>query len=117
MRFALRANGLLLFYDIQYGQWGYKLYGTEELIERGAFWAENLIRGRSSQFLAFGETIGDSHALLFDLHKPSGNRESCAVIEGNVYDPISNWPATSRSFHEWLDHLITAQGDKYWEWM
>ena len=34
---------------------------------------------------------------------------SYAVLETNVHDPIEEWTIASRSFHEWLDHLITAQ--------
>lgn len=30
-RFLQETNGAVLFYDVQYGQWGYQLFGTDEL--------------------------------------------------------------------------------------
>jgi hypothetical protein len=30
-------------------------------------------------------------------------------------DPRADWPQAAASFDEFLERLVTAQGDKYWE--
>lgn len=110
------SNGCLLYYDSLYGQWGFKLFSIEELLEKQKQWKEWLGQDWRDSFVAFAEMHGESHVLLFDMAQPSSDLISCAILEGNPIDTIEYWPRVSRSFHEWLDHLITAQGDKYWEW-
>jgi hypothetical protein len=110
------SNGALLFYDVKYGQWGFKIFGIEELYEKQQLWQENFPRTWQSKFLAFAELIGDPNVMLFDLDRPNRDGNSYAVMEGNAYDEVDEWPIASRSFHEWLDHLVTAQGARYWDW-
>ena len=109
------SNGAILFYDFQYGQWGYRLFGTEELIERQIRWQKSIPIDWESRYIPFCELYGEAHVMAFDLNRPTLNRESLTVVEANP-DPIQYWPTASRSFQEWIDHLITAQGDKYWLW-
>ncbi len=54
--------------------------------------------------------------MVFDLGQPTANKESLAIVEASALDPTKYWPTASKSFQEWLDHLITSQGDKYWLW-
>lgn len=110
------SNGCLLYYDILYGQWGFKIFSFEELPGKQKLWKERLGLDRQDRFIAFAEMRGESHMLLFDITKPSSDLTSFAILEGNPIDTIEDWPVVSRSFHEWIDHLITSQGDKYWEW-
>jgi hypothetical protein len=111
------SNGAILFYDKEYGQWGYKLFNVMEILEKQYEWEKNLPRTWKSGLIAFGELFGEANVLVFDLRRPTNDSLSCMVLEGNAYDELSNWAILSRSFHEWLDHLITAQGDKYWLWV
>ena len=110
------SNGATLFYDSQYGQWGFRLFSTDELIERQVHWQKSIPVDWESRFIAFCELYGEAHVMVFDLSHPTANKESFAVVEANALDPIKYWQTASRSFQEWLDHLITAQGDKYWVW-
>ncbi len=110
------TNGAVMFYDVQYGQWGFKIYSTGELLEKQHLWQHSLEGKWKPHFVAFAESYGDEHVLAFDLKRPTSNGISCAVIQGSPYDPVEYWPVASASFNEWLDHLVTAQGAKYWEW-
>lgn len=117
--FLRRHNGITLYKTLQ---WGYRLLGTEEIAEY------NPPPGRDSpwpqHYLVFGHCRGDGDVLVFDLEqpfqiwwKPSDWPEDFAVrVGGDEPDPPLEWPIASRSFHEWLEHLIMAQGCKFWEW-
>jgi hypothetical protein len=111
------SNGVVLYYDSEFGQWGFELYGTDKLFAKQKFWQKSIPIKWESYFIAFGEIFGEANALVFDLSKPSTNQDSYSVLEASAIDPIDYWPLASRSFHEWIDHLITAQGDKYWIWL
>lgn len=110
------ANGCTLYYDAVYGQWGYKIYRVEELASKQELWKLSLGEKWRDQFVAFAELYGEANVLLFDLSLPTADSSSYAIREGNPNDITDDWPTVSRSFHEWLDHLTTAQGAKYWEW-
>ncbi len=105
-----------MYYDEKYGQWGFQIYSIEEIHAKQDVWKKHLGIDLKGNYVAFAEMRGESHVLLFDLNQPSSDKESFAVVEGNPLDDIEDWPRISRSFNEWLDHLITSQGDKYWEW-
>ena len=110
------SDGSILFCDAKHGQWGFRIYRLSDLSEKQVFWKSCLEEKWTSSLLAFGECIGDPNALVFDRNRPSKNRDSFAVMETDMYDHPEAWVVMSRSFHEWLDHLVTAQGDKYWLW-
>lgn len=110
------TNGAVLFYDAENGQWGYRLYGTEELLERQIAWKSSFPNNWATNIVAFGELYGEASVLVFDMQKPTRDFMSYTVLEGNAYERVDGWPILSRSFHEWLNHLIAAQGEKYWEW-
>jgi hypothetical protein len=108
-------NGCTLFYDKVNGQWGFKIYSIEEVVTKQKHWKQNYGHKWQNHFVAFAELCGEANVLLFDLNIPSDGKTNYAVREGNPYDKVENWPIVSRSFHEWLDQLITAQGAKFWE--
>jgi hypothetical protein len=110
------TDGATMFYDLQYGQWGFKIYNTSELLEKQRLWQHSLEGKWQSHFVAFAENFGDEYVMAFDLKRPTSDAISCAVMQGSPYDPVEYWPIASRSFYEWLDHLVIAQGAKYWEW-
>lgn len=105
-----------MFHDFEYRQWGFKIYGTDELLEKQHLWEHSLEGKWKPHHVAFAENLGDEYVMGFDLKQPTSDGISCAVIQGSPYDPVVYWSIASRSFHEWLDHLVTAQGAKYWEW-
>jgi hypothetical protein len=110
------SNGAILFYDTKNGQWGYEIYGIDKIAEKQSLWKKSIPKTQEDQFIVFGELFGEANVLVFDRSKPLNDKDSFAILEANAIDPIDYWPIVSRSFHEWLDHLITAQGDKYWLW-
>ena len=109
-------NGAILYKDLKYGQWGFRLYGADELGIKNQEWRDNLRGKWRESFLAFCESLGDANVLVFDTSRPSPDGRSYAVLESSAFDPPEEWPTASRSFHDWLEHLVTAQGDKYWQW-
>jgi hypothetical protein len=110
------ADGCVLYYDTVYGQWGYKIYNSEEIISKQELWEVSLGEKWQDKFIAFAELYGEARVLLFDSSSPTVDSTSFAIREGNPHEKADDWPVVSRSFHEGLDHLITAQGAKYWEW-
>lgn len=111
------SNGARLYYDVQYGQWGYKVYGTDDILAGHERWRSIFKEDWMPQYLAVGEIIDESHPLIMDLGKPIKDNRSCEIYDGNPLDSPSDWYKMSRSFHEWLENLITAQGAKYWLWV
>ena len=79
-------------------------------------WQRSLPTVPWSKFIAFAELFGEANVMVFDLERPFKSGLSFAVLEGNAYDSTEYWLTASRSYHEWLNHLVTAQGDKYWTW-
>lgn len=110
------SNGAILFYDTQNGQWGYEIYGIDKIAEKQSLWRKSIPKTQEEQFIVFCELFGEANVLVFDRSKPVNDKDSFEILEANAIDPIDYWPIVSRSFHEWLEHLITAQGDKYWLW-
>jgi len=110
------SDGALLYYDQKYGQWGYKIYGSKEILDQQSRW-KNLFRDRwSPNLTAIGETIDDTHPLIAIFGHNDHEEMDYALFEGNPLDPIDYWKKMAASFSEWIDRLITAQGAKYWDW-
>lgn len=110
------SNGCTLYYDIQYGQWGYWIYGINELIEKQAIWEKSLPTRWQKNFIAFAELYGEADVLIFDLHQSANKiKTESPILEGNAYYPVDKWLTVSSSFHQWIQDLIIAQGLKYWE--
>ena len=66
--------------------------------------------------IAIGEIVSDYRPVVMDLHASTKDGQSCQLLEGNPYDPVTYWLKLSQSFHEWIEHLIAAQGAQYWLW-
>ena len=114
-QFLLYCDGALLYYDDVYGQWGFRFYGTSELLAKNALW-QKLYDGWSSSFLVFAESLGDSDLLLIDANRQSDIAGESCVLDGDTGYPVSTWRVIARSFGDWLDRLVVAQGAKYWRW-
>jgi len=115
--FLRQCDGATLYKDPEFGQWGFVLYGTHELLTQNAMWRRSFQDQWSDTLLAFSENKGESSVLVFDTSRPSVGGQSCVILQATPYEPSEHWRTVSRSFSEWLSHLVTAQGDKYWEWL
>lgn len=108
------SNGAILFKDIQYGQWGCKIYGLNEIIDisnQVKSWGYEL----RPEWIVFATWLGDCDILVFDLNK-SGIGTKNYIIDGEQGEPVENWINTRGTFEDWIDRLIVAQGAKYWRW-
>lgn len=109
------SNGALLYNDDIYGQWGFCLYGTGELVSKNKLW-QDLYHGWSSSYLVFAESLGDSDLLLLDTKQISSLTGECCVLDGDTGYATNTWRVIAPSFGHWLDRLVVAQGAKYWRW-
>lgn len=115
-RFLMETNGALLYHDRQYGQWGYLIYGTDELIEKRKYWSEIFKWDWHESYLVFAESLGDADVLVLDLAHPTSDGMDCVVRDGESGRRPSDWLPIANGFERWLDRLIVAQGVKYWRW-
>ncbi len=110
------SNGAILYRNVEDAMTGYKLYSVEEILEGQERWKRSLEGLWLPQFLAIGEIVSEDRSLIMDTNSRTKDGNSCRLIEGNPYDPVQYWIELSPSFHEWIDHLVTAQGAQYWLW-
>ncbi len=115
-KFLLLNNGASMFLDEQYGQWGFEIYGTANLIAKQQYWRNVYGELWYENFLVFGESLGDTDILVFDTNEFSDGVMDAAVIDGDGGYQPREWRRISHGFALWLDHLIVAQGSKYWRW-
>ncbi len=114
-RFLLHSNGALLYYDDKYGQWGFQVYGTTDLLAANSKHQKRFGEAWPPAYLAFAESRGDADLLVLDTAH-SVNENDCRVIDGDSGDHPRDWTTAARSFGDWLDRLVVAQGAKYWQW-
>jgi len=53
---------------------------------------------------------------FYDTSQPVDEGNDCRVIDGDSGYLPQEWKAVARSFGDWLDRLVVAQGTKYWRW-
>jgi hypothetical protein len=102
-----------LFKDKQYGQWGIEILSpTDAAVE-----TERQRRERARDFhrsdLVVGRFFGDSDLLVLRCEERSADYGSIRVAL--PIDPRADWPTIASTFDQFLERLIEAQGDKYWE--
>jgi hypothetical protein len=113
------SNGAVMFFDLQYGQWGFKIYSTSELLERQRFWQHSLEGKWKPQFIAFAKNFGDEYVMVFDLERPTSEGMSCAVVQGSPYDAVEYWLLRQGRFMSgwiilWLRReLSIGNGDEF----
>ncbi len=109
-RVAQRAE---LFKDQQYGQWGIEVLSPADAVVE----TERQLRNRASDFnrsdLVVARFIGDSDLLVLRCEERNADYGSIRVAL--PIDPRADWPNAASSFEQFLERLIKAQGDKYWE--
>ena len=115
-QFLLQCDGALLYYDREYGQWGFQLYGTKDLVVQNERWRKYYEDEWVSSYLAIAKSKGDSDVLVLDTAQVVDNGRDCRVLDGDSGYPVQEWEIAARSFSDWLDRLVVAQGAKYWQW-
>lgn len=115
-QFLLLHNGATLYYDGQYGQWGFQLYGTSDLLDLNERQKKRFDGDWPASYLAFARSFGDADALVFDISKPVESGLDCVVLDGDSGELPCDWVPAAPSFGDWLDRLVVAQGAKYWRW-
>lgn len=107
---AQRAD---LFKDQQYGQWGIEILSPID----AAAETRRQLRERPHDFqpsdLVVGRFFGDSDLIV--LRCDNSGSDFGSVRIALPLDPRADWPQVAESFDEFLERLMTAQGDKYWE--
>ena len=88
-QFLRHCNGALLYHDDRHGQWGFRLYGTKDLLIENARWKEVYEENWPLAYIAFAESLGDADLLVLDTAQPTGKGRDCRVIDGNGDDPPS----------------------------
>jgi hypothetical protein len=108
------SNGATLYRDIKYGQWGYVIYGVDEILDMQENWRDVFAEDWEEFFLAIGKIIGESHVLIQMLNKPSKSSDGFELRDANPIDTMEDWEIVSPSFHGWINNLVAKQGVKYW---
>jgi len=107
------TQSAVLFKDEKYGQCGTQLLEPKQaLIE-----TEKQITARPRDFantdLVLGRFLGDSDLVVVACDP--GSRNYGSIIIALPLDRRCDWPVAARSFAKFLEKLVEAQGDKYWE--
>ena len=114
IEFLQISNGAILFKDMEYGQWGCKILGLNEILA-----VTNELKQYGLQlkpfYIPFATWLGDGDVLLFSMDKYKTDRKNY-IIDGDEGYRADEWEYINGNFKKWLDRLIVAQGAKYWRW-
>jgi hypothetical protein len=115
-QFLKDCNGAMLYQDDVYGQWGFHLYGTRELLSKNRERKKPYGEKWPDPFLIFAESLGDADLLVLDISRYMQDRKDCEVVDGESGYGPDEWKMIAHGFSDWLDRLVVAQGAKYWRW-
>jgi hypothetical protein len=104
------SNGLILFKDVEYGQWGLKIYPYPTLLnanEQIKSWRTDL----NKNDLIIGEFYGDSDLIILSLEDYNFGQ----VIICTPLDERKDWYFLKMNFEEFLEKYIDSEGEKFWE--
>jgi hypothetical protein len=111
--FWLTARSATLFKDRQFGQWGIEVLDPDEALRQ----TSRQMAARPSDFmssdLVFARFFGDSDLVVIACDPEQSNFGSVTIAL--PIDRRPDWHVAARSFGEFLEKLVEAQGDKYWE--
>ncbi|MBE3567158.1 MAG: SMI1/KNR4 family protein [Thermogemmatispora sp.] len=111
------SNGAVLYRDEEYGQWGYRLFSTAELISKQVEWQATLYDEHwLPSGLVVGELIGGRDTIVLETGDVSEQSGEGIVLYGDCEEKPEEWRAIAHSFGQWLSWLVTAQGAGYWQW-
>ncbi|MCL5290247.1 MAG: SMI1/KNR4 family protein [Firmicutes bacterium] len=108
------SNGALIFKDIQYGQWGCKVLGLNDILK---VTSKKIKVGcqLKKYWTVFATWLGDGDMLVFDLNKYKAGEKNYIIDADQGYQ-TNKWVYIQGDFSKWIDRLIVAQGAKYWRW-
>jgi hypothetical protein len=108
-----QTSGLRLFEDITYGQWGLILWSPNQIIAE----QEKRIAQRKEDFrpgdLVIGEFLGDADLLVLRCDETSPDFGN--IIIALPLDSREEWDIAGLTLESFLNQLIVANGDKFWE--
>ncbi|MDO5651587.1 MAG: SMI1/KNR4 family protein, partial [Moraxella sp.] len=108
------SNGLTLFVDEKYGQWGLRIYGCDEVVSRNRLWKESYRRADLVYGdLIIGEFLGDSDLLIMRCDEDCDDFGS--ILISLPLDYRKDWYYPAASLSEFLKKYIEAEGEKFWE--
>lgn len=107
------ARDAALFKDQQYGQWGLQILAPSEALNESRRQAVARARDFEDSDLVVGRFFGDSDLVVVrcDKSQPDYGKITIAL----PIDKRAAWPVVASTFKEFLEKLLEAEGDKYWE--
>ena len=104
------ANGAKIFYEPEYGQWGYEIYSLEDLQNQQYSWEESFGLPNNNGYLFFCELYGEASSLAYDL-----SLKKPVIFDASECNTPDDWLHVADSLDQWLINLILHNGEKYWE--
>jgi hypothetical protein len=113
IEFWSAADGGEFFADMEYGQWGLRIWDVESAVEN----TSRIKSERPESFiegdLIVGEFLGDSDLLFVRCDRSA--KDYGGVTVALPIDPRREWTKVGADFGDFLRAYIKAKGDKFWE--
>lgn len=110
--FWLQTREAELFVDVEYGQWGLRLWSPLKVWEQTKRLRSQTWRALGAGDLIVGEFLGDSD-LLVVRNNPEAP-DFGHVIVALPIDERPDWCTPATSFENFLNTYVAEQGDKFW---
>jgi len=111
--FWLAARSATLFKDHQFGQWGIEILDPDQALRETSRRVAARQRDFITSDLIIARFFGDSDLVVIACD-PEQSKFGSVTIALPI-DRRPDWPLVASSFGEFLEKLVEAQGDKYWE--
>jgi len=111
--FWLTTRSATLFKDQLYGQWGVEVLEPAEALAETSRQAALRSRDFVRSDLVLARFFGDSDLIVVACDSQRSDFGSVRIAL--PIDKRDDWPVAAKSFGEFLERLVKAQGDKYWE--
>lgn len=96
------------FKDIEYGQWGLKIFSLQECREKSNYWRKNRTDDFDLKRWVIGEFFGDSDLLIYD------ERCSCLLV-ATPLDTDEEWEIVGVDFSDFFSKYFEYPLSKFWE--
>lgn len=107
------ASSANLFKDSQYAQWGIEIIDFHEARAESARHYSTRPRDFKESDLIIGRFLGDSDLLV--VRNDSSAEDFGSIVVALPIDKREDWDVVADSFSSFLERLIEAEGDKFWE--
>jgi hypothetical protein len=102
-----------LFKDQQFGQWGMEILDPDRALRETSKQTSLRPKDFVDSDLVLARFYGDSDLVV--IFCDQGNTDFGSVAIASPLDNRSEWTIAATSLGEFLNRLMLAQGDKYWE--